>query len=325
MRHRFKGFIQGTVCAGFLALAAPGIAAEKITLNDNPYPSFQAIMNLLIVLFEEKLGYVVETKPADNAVTYAGMHAGEGDIDIHVDAWLPNQKDFHQKYVVEEGTVVYSDKHYIGSSGFCVPDYFAEEHNVKSIFDLARPEVSKQLDSDGDGKGEIWIGRSGWIATNENMIKTRDYGLLGNNQWVRTAPGAHYAALADAVKKRKGYAGYCWKPDSVWQAYGLVQLEEPENDGKGCWKQVTQKEDPDWFEKSKITCASAPKQIQFAWSRSLEKRAPLATQLLASIQLDIDLVTEWAYEVGFRKRDAREVVSEWITAHPERVDGWFGL
>ena len=47
------------------------------------------------------------------------MHAGEGDIDIHVDAWLPNQKDFHQKYVVEEGTVVYSEKHYAGSSGFC--------------------------------------------------------------------------------------------------------------------------------------------------------------------------------------------------------------
>ena len=180
MRHRFKSTIQGIVCAGFLALAAPGNAAEKITLNDNPYPSFQALMHLLIVLFEEKLGYVVETKPADNAVTYAGMHAGEGDIDIHVDAWLPNQKDFHQKYVVEEGTVVYSEKHYAGSSGFCVPDYFAEEHNVKSIFDLARPEVSQQLDSDGDGKGEIWIGTVG--VDRHQREHDQDSGLRASRQ-----------------------------------------------------------------------------------------------------------------------------------------------
>ena len=48
-------------------------------------------------------------------------------------------------------------------------------------------------------------------------------------------------------------------------------------------------------------------------------------QLLANIQVDIDLVTEWAYEVDFNKRDAREVVSEWIAANPERVDSWFGL
>ena len=160
-------------------------------------------------------GYQVETKPADNAVTYAGMHAGKGDIDIHCDAWIPNQKDFHKKYVLEEKTVAYSDKHYIGSSGFCVPGYFAEEHNVKTIYDLARPEVAKLLDTDGNGKGEIWIGRTGWIATNENMIKTRDYGLLGNNEWVRVAPGAHYGALKEAIKNKKGYAGYCWKPDWV--------------------------------------------------------------------------------------------------------------
>jgi len=323
---RLKKLVRVAVCAGALLFASgSSMAVEKITLNDNPYPSFQAIMNLLIVLFEERLGYQVETKPADNAVTYAGMHAGKGDIDIHCDAWIPNQKDFHKKYVLEEKTVAYSDKHYIGSSGFCVPGYFAEEHNVKTIYDLARPEVAKLLDTDGNGKGEIWIGRTGWIATNENMIKTRDYGLLGNNEWVRVTPGAHYGALKEAIKNKKGYAGYCWKPDWVWDAFGMVQLEEPENDGKGCWKQVTQKEDPDWFKNSKITCASAPKTIQFAWSKALEARAPLATQLLANIQLDIDTVTRWAYEVGAEKRDPREVVSKWIAANPKRVDGWFGM
>lgn len=325
MKEGFANVIKGTACALALSVAASAGAAEKITLNDNPYPSFQGIKHLLLVLLEERLGFETATKPADNPVTYAAMHEGKGDIDVHVDVWLPNQKDLQKKYVIDAKTVVYSDNHYEGSSGFCVPDYFAKANNVKSIYDLARPEVAKQLDSDGNGKGEIWIGRAGWIATNENMIKTRDYGLLGNNEWVRAAPGAHYAKLADAVKKKQAYAGYCWKPDSVWQAYGLVQLEEPANDGKGCWKQVTQQEDPQWFEKSKITCASAPKQIQIAWSKALERRAPLATDLFSNIQLDIDTVTQWAYEIGFRKRDAKEVVKEWIAANTKRVDSWFGL
>ena len=68
-----------------------------------------------------------------------------------------------------------------------------------------------------------------------------------------------------------------------------------------------------------MSCASAPKQIQFAWSKSLEKRAPLATQLLANIQLDIDLVTEWAYEVGFRKRDAHIVTLTALSAGGPRA------
>ena len=126
MKHRtYKKYLQQTVAAVALMLVSvAGFSAEKVTLNDNPYPSFQAIKNLLIVLFEERLGLEVETKPSDNAVTYASMHEGKGDIDVQVDAWMPNQKDFYQKYVVEEGTVVYSDKPYVGSSGFCVPRLF---------------------------------------------------------------------------------------------------------------------------------------------------------------------------------------------------------
>ncbi len=157
------------------------------------------------------------------------------------------------------------------------------------------------------------------------MIKTRDYGLLGNNEWIRMAPGAHYAALREAVENGKGYVGYCWKPDWVWDAFGLVQLEEPENDGQGCWKQVTQDEDPNWYENSKITCASKPKVIQIGWAKALETKAPLVAELMANIQLDIDTVTLWAYEIAGAKKDPREMISAWIAANPKRVDSWFGL
>ncbi|HAK52818.1 MAG TPA: glycine/betaine ABC transporter substrate-binding protein [Gammaproteobacteria bacterium] len=324
MKTLNKRLVSGLVALGFLAVSGTSaIAAETIRMNHSPYPSFQAIEALLVVLIEERLGYKTEVKPADNAAAYAGLDSG--DFDIHVDIWLPNQSAFVQKYVHEKGTVAISEKHYIGSSGFCAPKAWADQHNVKTIYDLARPEVAKTIDHDGNGKGDIWIGRSGWIATNENMIKTRDYGLLGNNEWIRMAPGAHYAALREAVENGKGYVGYCWKPDWVWDAFGLVQLEEPANDGKGCWNQITQDVDPDWYENSKITCASAPKQIQIGWARALETKAPLVAELMANIQLDIDTVTRWAYEIAGAKKDPRAMISEWIAANPERVDSWFGL
>ena len=232
MNFSLHGFRKSLLA--FLTVSAVGTAAmgaEKITINDNPYPSFQAIKFMLKILFEERLGYEVETKPAENAAVWASMHEGKGDIDIHADTWLPNQQAFYDKYVVEAGTVSYSKKPYHGFGGFCVPLYFYEEQNVKSIFDLARPEIAAQLDKDGDGKGEVWIGRSGWVSTNENMVKIRDYGLSESIEWVRAEVGVNQAALADATKKHEGYATFCAKPDSVWQAYDLVQLSEPENDG----------------------------------------------------------------------------------------------
>jgi len=33
------------------------------------------------------------------------------------------------------------------------------------------------MDSDGNGKGEIWIGAPGWASANVNEVKVRDYGL----------------------------------------------------------------------------------------------------------------------------------------------------
>lgn len=298
--------------------------AEKITINDNPYPSFQAIKSLLVILFKERLGYEVVTKPAENTAVWAAMNEGKGDLDIHADTWLPNQQSLFDKYVFGAKTVDYSRKPYHGSGGFCVPRYFADEYNVRSVYDLARPEVAALLDKDGNGKGEIWIGRLGWVSTNENMVKLRDYGLMGKLEWQRTEVGVNEAAMADAVKKHKGYATFCAKPDSVWQAYDLVRLTEPENDGKGCWKLADQSQ-ADWFEKSKITCASAPLSMQMVWSKSLEKRAPLAVELMSNIQLDIDTVNQWAYEIGYQRKSAEAVVRKWIKDNPKRVDGWFGI
>ena len=62
----------------------------------------------------------------------------------------------------------------------------------KRFYDLARPEVAKTIDHDGNGKVTFGlVGRAGLRLTKHDQ--NRDYGLLGNNDgfgWLlaRTMP-----------------------------------------------------------------------------------------------------------------------------------------
>lgn len=321
---RSKKTTLNFACAAALLLMSSASMAERVAIGEFKYANYQAITHVIKALVEERLGGEVEIVPANNAMMYAGMDRGKGEIDVHADVWIPNQRDFYEEYVVRRGTVVYSKNTYEATTGFCVPKYFAEEQNLKTVFDLARPEIAAMLDSDGNGKGEIWIGLPGSAQVAINHVKVRDYGLLISNERVEADFAVNYAALDDAVRKQKGYAFFCWAPDGVWLMHDLVQLEEPPHD-PSCVKMVQPKEDPDWLEKSKITCADATKQVQIGYSKSLMERSPTIASLLAGIALDTETVSGWAFEIGSKKRDPAEVMKEWIANNPKRVDSWFGL
>ena len=77
---------------------------------------------------------------------------------------------------------------------------------MTSIFDLARPEIAKLMDSDGNGKGEIWIGAPGWASANVNQVKVRDYGLMPFMEPVRADQSVMTATVGDSIKKGIGYA-----------------------------------------------------------------------------------------------------------------------
>ena len=325
MRHQLKRLLQGVALSvAAVLVSAAGLAADKVTIAEFKYPGAQAKVHLLKTLLEERLGLEVATATGDHAIFYAGMDRGKGDIDVHPSVWQPNQANFKAEYVDGKGTVVYSDKFHKGTQGFCVPRKFSEQHNVKSIFDLARPEVAELLDSDGDGKGEIWVGKSGWASTNENHVKVRDYGLLTFNEALKADAAVNTAALADAIKKDEGHAFYCWRPNVVWIQFDIVELEEPAHD-PSCYNVIPANEDPEWFEKSKVTCGSPQRQVMIGWSKALETRLPAVTSLLSNIHWDVDMVSAWAYEIGAKQRDPAEVMKEWVAANQELVDSWFGM
>jgi len=318
-----KKILVGTLCALALSVSSASQAAEKVNIGAPAWTGAQAIAHLIQEIVTSRIGGEATLVPGNNAAIFAAMDAGNGDIDIHPDVWLPNQQSFTDKYVKGTGNVALSQNSYEGKQSFCVTKQFSEKNGVKSIFDLARPEIAKLMDSDGNGKGEIWIGAPGWASANVNQVKVRDYGLMPFMEPVRADQSVMTATVGDSIKKGIGYAFYCYSPHAIWFQHDIVRLEEPPFD-PAKYKALQPSDDPNWFENSKVMTEDALKKVQIAYSKSLAERSPAVAELVKNIQLTGEDVSNFAFEIEGGK-PAAEVAKAWVAANSERVDKWLGL
>jgi len=316
--------LTAIACASALSLAGTAAtAAETVKIGAPSWTGAQAIAHLIQEIVVSRVGGEAELVPGNNAAIFQAMDAGNGDIDIHPDVWLPNQKSFTDKYVDGTGNVSLSENAYEGKQSFCVSKAFAEANNVSSIFDLARPEIAKLMDSDGNGKGEIWIGAPGWASANVNEVKVRDYGLMPFMEPIRADQSVMTATVGDTIEKGQGYAFYCYSPHAIWFQHDIVRLSEPEFDPEK-YVALQPDQDPNWFENSKVMTEDALKQVQIAYANTLADRSPAIADLVQAIALTGEDVSQFAFEIEGGK-DPAEVAKAWVAANSDRVDGWLGL
>jgi glycine betaine/proline transport system substrate-binding protein len=307
-----------------IAFSAPAFAVEAVKIGVPTWTGAQAIAHLLGAVVEMRIGGKVEMVPGNNAMIFQAMDQGKGDIDVHPDVWLPNQESFTKKYVDGAGSVTLSSNPYQGNQGFCVSKDFAKANNITDIADLGRPDVAALMDSDGNGKGEMWIGAPGWASANVNEVKVRDYGLLDFIEPIRAEESVKTARIKDSIAKGEGYAFYCYKPHAVWYMFDVEMLTEPTYD-PAKYVMVQPSDDADWYEKSEVATKDALKEVQIAWSKSLGDRSPAIAEFFGRFSLTADDVSNFAFEISGQGRDPAEVAREWIEANPERVDAWLGL
>ena len=308
-----------------LTLAAHGAAAQsKVVVGEPSWPGAKIMANVIGQIIAKRLGGQVGYAPGANAVIFAAMDGGRGDIDVHHDVWLPNQKSFTDKYVDTRKTVALSKGSYEGRTGFCTPTYMAKDHGIKSVFDLGTPGAQKLFDSDGDGKGEIWVGASGWASTNVHLVKVRDYGIGPFLAPATEDETVFYGRLKDLIAEKKGVVFYCYKPHYVHALYDVAILQEPAHD-PAKYKIVQPGQDADWFKKSKILTGDQVKTVRVAHSRSLEKRAPAVASFLTNIDMSADELSKLTYRVVVQRKEIGPVVAAWIEANGDMVDRWLGL
>ena len=317
--------VNKTAIAAVVALSASmATYAEKVNIGDPGWTGATAIANLLSAVITDKMGGEVELVPGNNTAIYGAIDRSKGEIEVHPDVWLPNQQAYTNE-LVPKGTLKLSSLSYEGNQGYCVSQAFAEEMSITSIFDLGRPEVIAAMDSDGNGKGEFWIGADGWASANVNEVKVRDYGLLDLGiEPIRAAEAVKNARVLDSIKKGEGYAFYCYKPHAIWGMAPVVMLTEPTHD-PAAYKMIQPKSDADWYKKSYVASKDAMKNIQIGWGTSLEGKSPAIVEFFSNFQLTSDDVSWLAYEISVNKRDAAEVARDWMSQNEGTVDGWLGL
>ncbi|MEP3120948.1 MAG: glycine betaine ABC transporter substrate-binding protein [Nisaea sp.] len=317
--------ITTVVIAGAMTLSVTSLSAqEKVMIGEPSWPGAKIMATIIGQVIESRLGGEVGYAPGANAIIFEAMNGGRGDIDVHPDVWLPNQASFTDKFVEGAGTVVLSEGSYEGSSGFCTPNYMAEKHGITSVFDLATPEAQALYDTDGDGMGEVWVGASGWASTNVYSVKARDYGIETFLTPTTEDEAVFYARLKDAIENEEGVVFYCYKPHYVHALYDVTILEEPVYD-PALHTMLTPDADADWYNKSTVMTGDEVKTVRVAHAKTLESRNAAAASFLKAIDMSSDDLSALTYEVVVKGQEIDKVVSAWINANSQTVDGWLGL
>ena len=315
MRRVNKYFLSGF--AG-LAMSA-GVQAADVVIGVPNWVSVNAMAQILKVVLEDNLGVEVELQNATNPIVFEAMD--KGTMHVHPEVWLPNQANLHQTYVVEKGTVVKNPNAVISFQGICVSDATAEEHGVTAVTDLTDPEKAKLFDSDGDGRGEIWIGATGWASTNVEKIRAKSYGYDQTLELIEMDETLAMAKLDAAVAQGNPHVFMCYTPHHMFGLHDLTVLEEPAHDPEK-WTVIQPTDDADWLNKSSAPVAWADTFLHIHFAKALEDSQPQAAQILSNVKVDTEQVSAMVYAITVEKQDPAEYAMMWVEENADLVDSW---
>lgn len=321
------------------SLIAPvtAMAKDRIVIGEQNWTGAIAIQHILGEVLETRLGADVSYLAGDVPVLFSAASKGDGSVDVLTDIWLPNQSAAWAKYVTG-GTrsLVPNKQPYVGEQGFYIPGYVQDKYGVKSVYDLKKPEVAKLFEPLGGGKAQLLVGPAGWESTYIGEIKAKDYQFADKFESISTEASVTYSKLAAAYKAERGVIFYAYTPDWIFSAFDLRRLEEPAFDGyaqdnkkgdplykaDGCWKFISPTVDPDWLNKSQITCAFPDAKVYVLSSVALEKRAPKIAEFLQNVAIEPSQLNDLILKIEKEKQPADVAAKAWVKANPAVIDQW---
>lgn len=278
-----------------------------------------ATAHVLKGALEDNLGLEVELQNGTNPVVFEAMDSGA--MHVHPEVWLPNQDNLNSKYVSDKGTVRQNPNGVAGDQAMCVTKATAERTGIENLSDLTDPDMAKNFDTDDDGKGEIWIGASGWASTNIEKIRAKSYGYAETMQLKEMDESLALAEVDNAVAQDKDIVFFCYTPHHMFALHELVILKEPAyEDGK--WTVIQPTDDPEWLEKSEAAVAWNTAYLHIHYATSLEESQPEAAKMLSQVKLDTNTVSAMTYALVVDKMDPAEFAKQWLADNADTVDSW---
>ena len=300
------------------SIAAPALAADVVIGVPN-WPSVRVTAHVLKVVMEENLGLEVELQNGTNPVVFEAMDSGA--MHVHPEVWLPNQANLEQKFVKDKKTVKQNPNGVAGDQAMCVTKGTAERTGIENLSDLTNPDMAKNFDTDGDGKGEIWIGAAGWASTNVEKVRAKSYGYDQTMNLKEMDETLALAEVDNAVAQNENIVFFCYTPHHMFALHDLVILKEPAYDSEK-WTVIQPTDDPEWLEKSDAAVAWNTAYLHIHYAASLEESQPEAASVLSNVKLDTDTVSAMTYALVVEKQDPAEFAQKWVSENGSLVDSW---
>lgn len=312
--------LMALCCATAMSVYGSTALAADIVIGVPNWPSVQATAQVLKVALESKLGLEVELKDGSNEAVFDAMDAGT--MHVHPEAWLPNVDHLRREFVIAKKSVKMHPSGATGTQGMCVTKGTAERTGIKELKELRNPEIAKKFDTDGDGKGEVWIGADGWGSTPIEQIRARSYGYDSTMTLKIMEEVLGHAEVAAAVEQNKDIVFFCYTPHHIFAAHDLVVLTEPAYDAKK-WVIVPPSPTPGWLEKSSAAVAWDTARLHVSYAVALETAQPEAAAMLAKVSLSTDTLTAMTYALTVEQQDPGEFATMWVEQNQAIVDSWF--
>lgn len=314
----FKKLILGAIFAASMGVTGIASAADLIIGVPN-WPSVKATGDILKVVIEDNYGLEVELQSGTNPIIFEAMDSGS--MHVHPEVWMPNQQNLFDTYVEDKGSVVSGDNGTPAFQGMCVTKEAADRTGIVDLVELSDPSMAEQFDSDGDGKGNIWIGANGWASTNIEMIRAKSYGYDETMNLDVMDETLALAQVDSAVAKGENIVFFCYTPHHMFSLHDLVILKEPDYD-QAQWVVYQPTDDPDWLEKSSAPVAWDLAYLYIMYAKSLEESQPEVAQMLSRVKLTTDIVSGLTYKIIVEKVDMSEYAKQWVQENADLVESW---
>lgn len=306
------------LAAAFLAVSFGAAKADNLVISVPNWFSGQASANILKVALKNEFGVEADTVEMGTLMAFAGLNSGT--VDIHPEVWLPNLDTLVQKYVVEAKTVTLSPIGAEAWQGLC-ETRAAAESGIKDITDLNDPEKTAILDTDGDGRGEMWIGAPAWSSTPIERIRANSYGYGKTMTLHEIQEDVGMAAVDAAVATDRPVVFACYAPHAVFKLHDIVRLSEPPHD-PAKWNIILPSEDALWEQKSNANVGWDTSRYHIAYATSLRKKLPQVAQFLDRVSFTPEEAIDMSYALQVERQEPLEFAKQWVAKNEARIKEW---
>ncbi|WP_299951425.1 glycine betaine ABC transporter substrate-binding protein [uncultured Ruegeria sp.] len=312
--------LKSLSAAALAASLGTAALAQDVIIGVPNWTSVRGTAHILKVAIEDNLGLTVELQNGTNPIIFEAMDSGA--MHVHPEVWLPNQQNLHDTFVSEKASVTFNPNAVLSDQQICVTKDTQERTGISALSDLTDPDMAANFDTDGDGRGEVWIGGAGWASTNVEKIRAKSYGYDETMNLMEMDEALALAQVDNAVAQGENIVFYCYTPHHMFSLYDLVPLTEPAYDAAQ-WKISQPTDDPNWLENSTAPTAWDAAKLHVFYATALAESQPEAAAMLSQVELSTEQVNAIVYALSVDGKDPAEYAREWVDANSDLVDSWF--